>query len=344
MASGIRSRHRVGRSRRLALGIVGASMVAAIASLGNAGAPAETAAAPLTRAVAAPPPHIMLIVEENRAYSGIIGDTYAPYLNSLASKYVSATNWYAVEHKSELDYTDLLSGSNQGLPVGKPYSTTTLVDELHTANIPWKAYMESMPSNCFKGAVANGLYDVIHNPFHFFTRYTTTTGGWCSSADLSTEGIVRYPGSSAFITALDATTAPDFVYLLPNDCHEMHGDRNTGSTCATDSQRQLIAAGDSWLATNLAPVLKSSWFAQNGIVIITWDESSSKDLTGCCGGAATGGHIPTIVITSKNLGMGQFTTVGDHYGTLAAIEKAFGVPLLLNSASAVNGDLTGAFG
>ncbi len=344
MDPGIRSRRRARRPRPLALGITGAGMLTALALLGNAGVPVETLAAPLTRAAVTPPPHIMLIVEENRAYSGIIGNTSAPYLNSLASTYVSATNWYAVEHKSELDYTDLISGSNQGLPVGKPYSTTTLVDELHTANIPWKAYMETMPSNCFKSTVANGLYDVIHNPFHFFTRYTTTTGGWCSSADLSTEGIVPYPGSSAFITALDATAAPDFVYLVPNDCHEMHGDRNTGSTCATDTQRQLIAAGNSWLATNLAPVLTSSWFAQNGIVIITWDESSSKDDTGCCAGAATGGHIPTIVITSKNLGMGPFTSVGDHYGTLAAIEKAFGVPLLLNSASAVNGDLTGAFG
>jgi phospholipase C len=289
-------------------------------------------------------PHVMLIVEENRPYNTIIGSPYAPYINSLAITYRSATNWFAVQHKSENDYVELISGSNQGIPIGKPYAALTLVDELHAKGIPWKAYMESMASVCVNGPSTNGLYDVFHNPFHYFTRYGTTTGKWCSTPDLSTEGVVPYPGSSALVSALDATTAPDFVFVMPNDCNEMHGDTNTGSTCATDNQRQLITAGDTWLSSNLGAVINSSWFKQNGIIILTWDESASTDSTGCCGGVATGGHIPTIVITSLNKGLGAFTSVGDHYGTLAAIEKAFGVSLLLNSANAVNGNLGGAFG
>jgi hypothetical protein len=97
------------------------------------------------------------------------------------------------------------------------------------------------------------------------------------------------------------------------------------------------------LSKNLPPVINSAWFKANGVIIITWDESNSTDSSGCCGGVATGGHIPTIVITTKNTGLGPFSSTGDHYGTLAAIEKAFGVALLLNSANSVNGDLTGAF-
>ena len=321
------------------------STLIAMGLLGGGRLNVEGTAAPLSKA-ATTTPHIMLIVEENRSYSDIFGTyaAYAPYLNSLARTYVSATNWYAVQHTSENDYVELISGSNQGIPVGKPYAAPTLVDELHAKGIPWKAYMESLPSDCLKGTTTNGLYDVFHNPFHYFTRYGTRTGDWCNSANLSTEGVVPYPGSTGLVSALDAAGAPDFVYLLPNDCDEMHGDKKTGSTCGSDTQRQLISAGDTWLSTNIGPVIQSSWFKQNGIIIITWDEGASTDKTGCCGGVANGGHIPTIVITSTNQGLGSFTGTGDHYGTLAAIEKAFGVGLLLNSANAVNGDLAGAFG
>lgn len=314
--------------------------------LGGVGSPTlENAAAPVTNAATTTEPHIMIIVEENRSYGTIIGSQYAPYLNSLATTYVSATNWYAVQHTSQNDYVELLSGSNQGIPVGKPYSTTTLVDELHAKGIAWKAYVENLPYNCFKGTSPSvGLYDPFHNPFHYFTNYATTSGAWCSSANLSTEGIVPYPGTSGLVSALDASNAPDFVYLEPNNCHDMHGDNNTGSPCAGSLQRTLIKAGDTWLSKNIGTVITSPWFQANGIIIITWDESSGTDTSGCCGGIATGGHIATIVITSKNKGFGPFASIGDHYGTLAAIERAFSVTLLLNSANSINGNLSGAFG
>jgi phosphatidylinositol-3-phosphatase len=297
------------------------------------------------RAAAAPPPHVMVIVEENREYRSIIGSSNAPYINSLATTYASATNWYAVQHTSQNDYVDLLSGSNQALPIGAPYSATTLVDEQHTNGIPWRAYMESMPSNCFKGRTTDGLYQPKHNPFHYFTNYNSTkSGGWCKTANLSTEGVLPYPGSTALVSTLNGANAPDFVWITPNACNDMHGDTNTGSTCASISNSQLIKAGDTWLSNNISPVISSSWFSQNGIIIITWDEGTTK--LGCCGLTAPGGHIATIVVTYKNKGLGKFTSTGDHYGTLAAIQKAYGLPLpfLGNSNNALNGDLTGAFG
>ena len=118
-------------------------------------------------------------------------------------------------------------------------------------------------------------------------------------------------------------------------------DSNSGSPCAGSSTSQLIQAGDSWLSSNLGPVLTSNWFAQNGIVIITFDEGTTS--AGCCAGSASGGHIATVVVSSTNRGLGAFTGTGDHFGTLAAIEKAFGVGLLGASSDAANGDLSGAF-
>ena len=61
----------------------------------------------------------MLIVEENHSYNGtggIIGNTaHAPYINSLAQKYLSSTSWYSPDHGSPLDYSALLAGKYRRL-------------------------------------------------------------------------------------------------------------------------------------------------------------------------------------------------------------------------------------
>ena len=318
---------------------------AEVAQTFEADANTATSSTSLTVAVAPAAPHVMLIVEENQEYGSVIGSSNAPYINMLATSYASATKWYAVQHNSPHDYLELLSGSDHGLGTTRPpYSATTLVDEQHNVGIPWKGYMQSMPSTpCFNGTPPpNGLYDPIHNPFRYFTKYTTNSGGWCSSTNLGSEGVLTYPGASSLVTTLDAANPPDFVWITPNNCKNMHGDTSAGSPCPSSTHSQLVKAGDSWLSTNVGAVIKSQWFSQNGIIIITWDEGTTT--AGCCKLSAPGGHIPTIVVTANNTGLGNFTGTGDHYGTLAAIEKAYGVSLLLNSANAINGDLTGAFG
>jgi hypothetical protein len=290
------------------------------------------------------PPHVMVIVMENQESTSIIGSVSAPYINSLATKYRSATQWYAVQHNSPTDYLELLAGSNLGWPVPlRSSKATTLVDELHAKSVPWKGYMESMPStSCYPGTTTNGLYDVLHNPFRYFTNYSSASGGWCSSANLSSEGVLPYPGSSGLVSALTGSNAPDFVWITPNDCNNMHGDSNTGSTCKGVTGAPLIKAGDTWLSSNIGPVISSPWFSQNGIIIITWDEGSTNK--GCCSLTAPGGHVATIVVTSKNKGLGNFTATGDHYGTLRGIEETYGVvPLLGGSANIANGDLKNAF-
>jgi Phosphoesterase family/IPT/TIG domain len=288
------------------------------------------------------PPHVMVVVMENEEYSSIIGSSNAPYINSLATAYRSATNWFAVQGNSPHDYLDLLVGSDLGLPSGVPYSATTLVDELHSAGVPWKGYMESMPSSCDTGgSTTDGKYDPIHNPFHYFTNYTTASGGWCSSGNASTEGVLPYP-TGGLVSTLDGANAPDFVWVTPNNCDNMHGTKAPAPPCPHNTGGPLIKAGDTWLSSNLGPVISSSWFSNNGIIILTWDEGTSTK--GCCGLSAPGGHIATIVIASNNKGGGKFTPNGDHFGTLRGIQESYAVtPLLGGAAKIANGDLRTAF-
>lgn len=273
-------------------------------------------------------PHIMLIVEENLAYGSaagsphLIGNPSAPYLNSLASSYVSATQWFSLQHGSQYSYRELISGEPEtGLK--KPYPGTTLVDELATAGVGWKAYIESAPSTtCTGDSKSGGLYDAGHNPFVEYSSILTTPAQCAEVGPYSQAGLM---------SDLSGATPPDFVWVTPNLCDDMH-------TICTGNK---VAQGDTWLSTNLPAILGSSWFAANGVVIITWDESVPKDASG--GSLGSGGQIPTIVISSGGQGGGAFATPGNHYATLRGIEEAYGIALLGNSANASAGDLLPAF-
>jgi len=288
---------------------IGAGLAAAVAA-----ATCAVAGATPSLAAATPAPHIMLIVMENEGYAQIIGNTQAPYINSLASEYASATKWYGLQDSSLADYIALISGTTG------TYSAPTLIGELANASISWKAYMEDMPSVCYTGK-GIGNYSKLHNPFVYFKSIRSTA--LCNQV---------VPFSPAVGNDLSSSTAPDFMWVSPNECDDMN------SKCSP--LNNYIKQGDQWLQATIPTVLKSSWYAAGGTIIITWDSATKTDKSGWNTGS--GGHVPTIVISAKS--SGTFSLGGNHYGTLRAIEEAYGVGLLGASATAANGDLTPAFG
>ena len=129
------------------------------------------------------PPHIMVIMMENESASDLIGSPDAPNVNSLAAQYGLATDSYSIAHPSLPNYLELLSGSDYGVtddgsPSSEsvPATATTLVNELETARISWKASnMESMPSAGYAGGdsmCCGGQYYQHHNPFVYFPSVT----------------------------------------------------------------------------------------------------------------------------------------------------------------------------
>ena len=61
------------------------------------------------------PDHVVIVIEENHSYGEIIGSSFAPYINSLATRGALFTQSYAITHPSQPNYLDLFSGSNQGV-------------------------------------------------------------------------------------------------------------------------------------------------------------------------------------------------------------------------------------
>jgi hypothetical protein len=304
------------RNRRLT-----ATLLAAV-TVGFVLAAQPTAPTVALAAASSAPPHVMVIVEENEQNSAVVDSPSAPYLTGLAHTYASATNWFAIQHDSPADYVALISGSTQNwdpTATSHVFPGPTLVDELTAKGVGWKAYMEDAPSPCYTaGGSTVGGYYADHNPFVHFSSITSSSSK-CNSV---------VPFASNFASDLNGGTAPPFMFVVPNGCNDMHDACPAGSDPVTQ--------GDTWLHTNLPTVLNSSWYQTGGTVIITWDEG--KGTAGFNGG--NGGQIPTLVLSSA--AHGNYTAGGDHYGTLRAIEEAYGVDFLGASADAANGDLTGA--
>jgi len=252
---------------------------------------------------------------ENEEASDIIGSSDAPYINSLAQHYSMAANYYGVSHPSLPNYLELIGGSTFGVDSDCTdcfVNASNLVDQLDSVHKSWKAYMEDMPSPCFAGDV--GDYAQKHDPFIYFDDVRNNPARCANIVPLS-----------GFASTLQANRLPDFVWITPNLCHDMH-DCDVGT-------------GDTWLKGFLPQILHSpAW--QSSVLFLLWDEGTSD--AGCCQ-IAQGGHIPMLVISP--LGKPGFVSSVnyDHASVLLTIEEAWGLGKLRDAACSCTTPLTAFF-
>jgi acid phosphatase len=255
----------------------------------------------------------MEIVEENHSLQDIIGNGQAPYINSLALQYGLATNWNDLSHPSLPNYLGLTSGSiwdnpQDTTPQQGTYPGPSVVDELNSAGVGWKAYIEDMPQACdLTDTFSPANYDVNHNPFMYYDSIRNNPAQ-CN----------RDVPFTQFATDLNNNTAPPFMWVSPNLQNDMHDG--------------TIAQGDQWLQQQLAIVFSSQWYQQGGTIVLTWDEGVTTE------------QVATIVISASTPAGGRIATFGSHYGTLRTIEELYSVGFLGSSASASQGDLQALIG
>jgi hypothetical protein len=296
--------------------IPGAALLAALAALGGACGRAESGP-PLGvgPAAALPASHtsrVAVIVMENKEASEVIGNPAAPYTNALARRYALATQSYAVTHPSLPNYLALTSGSTHGVTSDCTACTVAganLVDQLESARTSWRAYLEDYPGGCFAGA-GSGEYAKKHNPFIYYDDVSS-----------SRSRCANLVGFGALARDLRSERLPAFSWITPNLCDDTHD-------CS-------VAVGDRFLARTVPPLLRE--LGPAGFLVITWDEGVSDG--GCCGGAAAGGRIATIVAGPGARRGARERPPVDHFGVLGTIEDALGLPRLGAAADSRNGSL-----
>jgi phosphatidylinositol-3-phosphatase len=326
-----RRRGSAGR-RRLAAGLanvmIGVSVLGAC-STASPPVPTSCATAPATAATQgtahASEPHIMVLVMENESYDQLIGNSAAPYINSLASSYLRATCSYANAHNSLPNYLEMISGRDyeaSGTPNDctpsscGPIAGADIADQLDAAAISWRAFMGAMPSDCEPSdSGGSGGYVVRHNPFVYFLQGRTSPecGDDVPAADL--------------LAALNSSSPPDFVFYSPSICEDGGND----APCST------IANGDRFLDGLIPEIMATSWYRDAGTIILTWDEGSGSDTSGRYGD--TGGHVLSVVISATTRGGEPSDRYVDPAGILRTVEDAYGLSYLGAAAQARSGSL-----
>jgi hypothetical protein len=287
--------------------LVGVTSAVSAASVSSPAAPPPSASHPCG-ALASPPAytHVIWVWMENHSYDTIIGSSQVPYINSLAAECGLATNYHNISHPSLPNYIGATSGL--GFAALQKFSTdcdpsracSTAAASIFGQGETWKAYEESMPSNCYP--VNSGEYAVRHNPPPYFT---TLTG--CATFD------VPY---SQLATDLASNTLPAFSFITPNVIDDMHDG--------------TIADGDTWLASNLPAIFNSPQYQDGSTaVFLTWDEGEGGTAINCATNTTdVGCHVATIVISPSTVPGTTSATLFNHYSLLGTTEQLLGLPEL----------------
>jgi len=294
--------------RRCLLGaVLAAGLVGACGSgSGQSNGLVQTRPSPPAHVPAGAPMHVAVVLMENQEYGDIIGSSDAPYINRLARSNALATGMHAITHPSLPNYLALTGGSTFGISsdcTDCAVGARSIVDQLASAHVSWRAYMEGLPHPCFTGASA-GDYAKRHDPFVYYTRVANNPA-WCGN-------VVPFNRLAADERA---SALPRFVWITPNVCHDMHD-------CS-------VATGDRFLSGLVPPLLRA--LGPRGLLVLTWDEGSSDD--GCCR-LASGGHIVTILAGGLARRGARLQTPVDHYSVLQTVEDLLGLPRLRGAACA----------
>ena len=184
-----------------------------------------------------------------------------------------------------------------------PAAAKTIADQLTAAGFSWHGYMEDMGNDPTREAAACGQpkggigtpdntqsaqvppnynsggkqaltdqYAAKHNPFVYF--HSLLDSGACTK----NVGTLGTPKRSALIEALKSVaTTPNYTFITPNLCDDGHD-----TPCKGPHSPVGIHAYDpenAFLQTWVPIIVRSPAFQQDGLLIVTFDESSLSGIS-----------------------------------------------------------------
>lgn len=277
--------------------------------------------------------HVFIVVLQDHGYNTVIGNPAMPYFNHLASEYVLLTN-YSANGGLSLDNSLFLTTGAGWLHV--PYFGTrfyirdNIVRELRAARMTWKSYAEGLPQVGYtKEAGFHAPYVKRHNPFPYLADV------WLRPSER--QNLVPF---SQFPKDLANNALPNYSWIVPTGPHNAHmEDCPEDKPKCTDTDRLVTA--DRWLQTNIAPLIASSVFQKDGLLIIVFDDVEG-DMPGKVPAiiispfakrgyksATPAGHESSLRLMAEGLGLTHFpgaaqstTNLADCFETQAAANRA----------------------
>lgn len=257
------------------------------------------------------------------------------------------------------------------------FTPKSIADQLVAAKKTWKTYQESLPIvgsvpnvpnvattsvvgsapplptpfgiNYSDGAFSNlspaavfvpgsiqKLYAVKHNPFAYFQNVEQgTTNGLSILVQVQ-----DFDGPNGLWADLQSDNAPNFSFIVPNQCHDMHGFVSGGPPiCSTSTPQEtsyLMLEGDAEV-NKLVTGIKASpaWSNGRNVIILVWDENDYSN---------SANRVVMLVETNyANNGIKSSTYV-DHFSLLRTMEAGFGLPCLNHACDPTSVVMNDMFG
>jgi phospholipase C len=297
--------------------------------------------------------HVFVIMMENTGYNALIGNPNAPWINDAAGKYGLATNYTGVIHPSQPNYIAATAGiTGADSDNDETLDVPNLVDQLESHGKTWKSYSQSFSlcnGNALAHSCGNQLYERKHNPFVSFADVQSSPARMANIVDLG-----------QLDADLSSGNVPDYSFIAPDQCNDMHGRAATPADPCDFSQIQsLISTGDSFLSTWVGKIMASPAWNGNSVIFIQWDESDFTgspndfgfgDTSGCCDAIPNhgGGHVVSLVISHSDHAARTSAVAYNHYSLLRTIQDGWQLGCLGFTCDTANvpamSDLTGPRG
>lgn len=246
------------------------------------------------------PDHVLVVIEENRAYSQILNMEHAnSYIAALAKRGMLFTQSYGVTHPSQPNYLALFSGSTQdvaGNTCGYSFSSDNLATALLDKGLSFASYAEGLPAMGDLSCAA-GAYQRKHNP-------VTNWQGTRLPAEMNRR-FEDFPQ--------DFSRLPTVALVIPDQQNDMHD----GS----------FETADAWLQTHIAPYV--DWaFKHNSLLVLTWDEDSGRE----------NNRVVTLLV-GPMVRQGTSSQHIDHYTVLRTLLDFYKLPAMgaAREAAAIHG-------
>ncbi len=252
--------------------------------------------------------HIAVMVFENHEFGSVIGNSQMPNFNQLAQQYTLLSQYYAVRHPSLPNYIALIGGDTFGITTDCGdclVDETSLPDLIEASGRTWKDYQENMPEPCYLKDTLK--YYRKHNPFIYFLPIRNNQQR-CTSDVVPLDQLT---------SDLANNTLPNYMFIMPDICNSAHD-------CS-------LKVADAWLGDWVNRLMSNPEMAQNGLLVITWDEGQGDHT--CCGLPTGGGRVATLLISSKAQPGFEDTTPYTHYSLLKTILTAWNLPDLGHTAN-----------
>jgi acid phosphatase len=263
-------------------------------AVSNSAGSTTSNAATLTVTTSTPTPqfgHVAIVVEENTNYASVVGTTAMPYLNSLMNQYGLATQYYANTHPSIGNYFMLTTGQI----LTNDDSQTPSSFPVSADNIAREVELAGKTWKDYREQT--GTYYVRHDPLAYMTN-------------INTANLVSFP---QLATDVSNGTLPNLAWIVPNGCDDAHD-------CS-------LATADTWLKTNIDPLIKNPTFQKDGLLIVVFDESANDNSSG-------GGRVvASFMSPAFSKAAYQSSTFYQHESVLRLMLEGLGIHTLPGAAA-----------